>query len=204
MVRRWLLASLVVTGACAPDPGLTDDEDMPESWYCRQVKEWYPDWKEWEHEVFELVNERREDGAACGGIAYPPTQPLHTDHKLACAARKHALDMQTRGYVSHQSPDGETPPQRIRRAGYVASTSGENIAVVAHPLIPLPDSAEVVLDATHIRHRPSPARAVELWMGSKPHCRNIMNEQFTDTGVGYLLAADGAPIFTQSFARGVY
>ncbi len=201
---RWLALAALLVGGCAPTPEMAEDAEIPASWYCRQAREWYPDWREWEHEVIELVNERRETGAVCGGARRHPVDSLAVDDKLRCAARKHALDMQHRGYVAHRSPDGSLPPDRMRRAGYVAAASGENIAVIARPWIPLPDPAEAVLEVTHIRHRPSPERAVELWMDSKAHCNNIMSERFTDTGVGYLLAADGAPIFTQSFARGVY
>jgi uncharacterized protein YkwD len=127
---------------------------------------------------------------------------LAVDHALRCAARKHALDMQHRGYVSHRSPEGSLPPDRMRRAGYRPRRSAENIAVVSHPIIPLPDAAEAVLDAAHIRSLPSPERAVDLWMHSAPHCETIMNEGFEHTGAGYVLAADGAPIFIQAFAGG--
>ena len=194
----------MLLSACANDTRLTRDESIPESWYCRQAREWYPEWDQWEVEVVSLVNERRESGATCGGIAHRSVAPLEIDDKLRCAARKHALDMQHRGYVAHKSPDGSLPPDRMRRAGYLPARSAENIAVMAHPLLALPDPAEAVLDITHIRHRPSPERAVELWMNSKPHCRNIMGEGYADTGVGYVRTAEGAPIFTQSFARGVY
>lgn len=191
--------------ACAETPAeLSEDETIPESWYCRQAREWYPDWGQWEQEVVTLVNEQRADGASCAGVEYPPAAPLEMDDKLHCAARKHALDMQHQGYISHQSPDGSLPNDRMRRAGYVPTAAGENIAVIGYPLISLPEPAEAVLDATHIRHRPTPSRAVELWMKSKPHCKNIMSDRFEDTGVGFVLAADGAPIFTQAFGRGRY
>lgn len=201
-MRSIGIASFIfaLAGCAAQERAVSTDEAIPDSWYCHAVRDWDPDWYDWEAEVVALVNEQREAGAVCGGVEYYPRPPLETDDALRCAARKHALDMQVRGYVAHRSPEGSLPPDRMRRAGYRPRRSAENIAVVSHPLIPLPDAAEAVLDATHIRHRPSPARAVDLWMHSPRHCETIMNEGFEHTGAGYVLTADGAPIFIQAFA----
>jgi uncharacterized protein YkwD len=177
------------------------DDAIPDSGYCRAARSWDPDWGDWEREVVGLVNEQRARGGACGGIRYYPRPPLVVDDALRCAARKHALDMVDRDYVDHRSPEGSLPPDRMRYAGYRPRRAAENIAVVAHPILALPAAAEAVLDVTHIRHLPSPARAVELWMDSPQHCETIMNDEFEHTGAGYVLAANGAPIFIQTFAR---
>src|SRR5213080_4897487 len=46
-------------------------------------------------------------------------KPLKSNRRLAKAAGGHARDMVTRGYFSHDSADGATFVDRIRKAGYV-------------------------------------------------------------------------------------
>ena len=41
--------------------------------------------------------------------------------------------------------------------------------------------------------------AVERWMGSSMHRANILNSQFTRSGIGVARAADGSIYFTQVF-----
>jgi uncharacterized protein YkwD len=41
--------------------------------------------------------------------------------------------------------------------------------------------------------------AVQRWMGSAMHRANILNGQFTRTGIGVARAADGSIYFTQVF-----
>ena len=75
-------------------------------------------------EVVRLVNVARKK-AGCAAV--------HTDARLAAAARLHSEDMARRSYFSHTSLDGRTPWDRIRAQGY-AYGSAENIAAgYAHP-----------------------------------------------------------------------
>jgi uncharacterized protein YkwD len=56
----------------------------------------------------------------------PPKAPLAWDPSLAAAAQAHSQDMATNQYQSHTGSDGSTSDQRIKQAGYNASTTGEN------------------------------------------------------------------------------
>ncbi|HAI75404.1 MAG TPA: CAP domain-containing protein, partial [Microscillaceae bacterium] len=113
-------------------------------------------------ETFVLVNEIRAKGCECGGVWYPAVQALIWNDKLAIAAEKHAADMQDRGYFGHVTPDGVKPSQRVEAEGYNWFKVGENIAWLQK------SAQEVVGD----------------WLKSPGHCRNIMNQEFTETGIG--------------------
>ena len=120
----------------------------------------------YENEVVDLTNaERAKQGCAA----------LRTDERLRTAARRHSVDMDQRDYFSHESPDGTTPWDRMRAAGYDAPAA-ENIA----------------------RGYPSPEAVVEGWMNSDGHRANILNCDLKAIGVGVQLG-DGGPWWTQDF-----
>ncbi len=121
---------------------------------------------EYENEVVRLTNAERAD-AGCGA--------LRNDERLRTAARGHSTDMAERNYFDHNSPDGTTPWDRMRRAGY-NSPAAENIA----------------------RGYPTPQAVVEGWMNSKGHRANIVNCSLKAIGVGVHIA-DGGPWWTQDF-----
>ncbi len=54
--------------------------------------------------------------------------PLAFDERLSAVARAHALDMVRHGYFGHVSLDGESPFDRMKRAGYPFGYAGENLA----------------------------------------------------------------------------
>jgi len=144
--------------------------------YCEAVADWNAQWAEFETAVLELVNEHRAAGADCGsGGSFAAAGPLSMNGELRCAARNHSMDMGTRDYFSHSSPEGEGPGERLNHAGYSPSTWGENIAWGYE----------------------SPEAVVSGWMGSDGHCANIMNANFTQIGVGYF---EGS-LWTQAFGR---
>ena len=91
--------------------------------------------------------------------------PLVEDEQLESAAQAHAHDMSARRYFAHRNPDGLSPHERIRRAGFAGRTSGENLYWGAGA------------DGT-------PAAAVEGWMGSPGHRANILRPAFRRVGTG--------------------
>jgi uncharacterized protein YkwD len=104
-------------------------------------------------EVVRLTNlERAKVG--CG--------PLHVDARLTAAAAGHSADMAERGYFSHTTPEGKSPWDRAKAAGY-ADPSAENIAMGYR----------------------TPAAVVAGWMGSAGHRANIQNCASHAIGVGY-------------------
>ncbi|MEU6932440.1 CAP domain-containing protein [Streptomyces sp. NPDC046374] len=104
-------------------------------------------------------------------------EPLRSDGKLRTAAQRHADDMSDRDYYAHDTPEGRGPGDRITAAGYDWSTWGENIFRGPH----------------------TPAEAVDGWMNSEGHRKNILNCAFREMGVGVNLTSNG-PWWVQDFA----
>lgn len=125
-----------------------------------------------ERRAFDLVNsERRARGES----------PLVWDASLSQLARQHSLEMARSGYLDHRGRDGRDMADRVRASGIRGwRVLGENIAF------------------NQGFNDPS-AFAVERWMGSSKHRANILNGQFTRTGIGVARAADGSIYFTQVF-----
>jgi len=114
-------------------------------------------------ELLELVNEIRSQGYNCSGSELSPVEPLKWNNQLHKAAQLHAEDMLDNSYLSHNSPDGSTPGERIIEQNYNWITFGENIAYGYN-------SAQGVLNA---------------WLSSEGHCKNIMKKEFSEIGIGY-------------------
>jgi uncharacterized protein YkwD len=86
--------------------------------------------------------------------------------------------------VTHQLfSHGQNFAARISQAGYRWSSAGEDIAIGFE----------------------TPSSVVSAWMGSSPHCRNILDPNFTAVGTGTVGAAggqaqSGAATWTEDFA----
>lgn len=119
--------------------------------------------------MLKLVNEARASGATCGTTSYPPVAALTWDDRLAQAARKHSEDMAAADELVHVTPTGAvnyapgtTPGERVEQEGYEYVTMGENVAFGTA-------SAEETL---------------ELLLDSPEHCRNLLQPDFHEIGVG--------------------
>jgi uncharacterized protein YkwD len=100
---------------------------------------------------------------------------LRVDSRLRTAARAHSKDMHVRGYFEHNSPDGKTPWDRIKAAGYTQA-GAENIAMGYA-------TAKAVVDG---------------WMNSPGHRANILNCSLKAVGIGVEYGS-GGPWWTQDF-----
>lgn len=99
--------------------------------------------------------------------------PLKWDEQLAAVARTHSDDMTSRGYFSHDTPEGLDPTDRLHRAGLSCRKGyryglAENIAI---------ETTSNDLDRTA-------AEAVQGWMNSPGHQTNLLGRQYDRTGVG--------------------
>lgn len=108
-------------------------------------------------------------------------QPLQWDERLAAAARDHAFNMAGRGFFAHEDPELGGTGRRLKARGYEWSVCAENIFNEQG----YPDPVE---------------RAVEGWMSSLPHRRNIMNPALTHSGIGVASTGDDRFYFVQIFA----
>ena len=103
-------------------------------------------------------------------------RPLIESPQLAEAATRHAGDMARRSELSHNL-NGRTAADRVKAAGFEYRAVGENIAW----------------------NQPTPKTAVDDWMKSSGHRRNLLGEQFTHIGVGMATNAKGEPYWVQVF-----
>jgi len=89
-------------------------------------------------------------------------RPLQRNSVLDEAATRKAEHMAQEGYFAHYSPEGVSPWYWFDTVDYTYAHAGENLA------IHFTDSGEVV----------------EAWMNSPTHRANIVNNNFTEIGVG--------------------
>ena len=71
-----------------------------------------------EEEVHLLVNQRRAQGAVCGGTRYAPASALEAEQMLQNSAKRHTEDMALRDFVSHVNPDGASLGDRVAAEDY--------------------------------------------------------------------------------------
>jgi uncharacterized protein YkwD len=117
---------------------------------------------------------------------------LRLSKKLSRAARRHARDMARRNYFSHNSPNGSSFLDRIRRTGYLRGARmwmvGENLAWGSGS-------------------RSSPRLTVRAWMRSPGHRRNILTRRFRHIGIGIAFGAPtnvgGSPAATYATEFGI-
>ncbi len=104
-----------------------------------------------------------------------PKQPLNA------IARDYSRQMLRREFFSHTGPAGSTVADRIQAAGLTFRLVGENLAM------------------TENIDRPAKGLVAD-WMESPPHRKNILEGDYTQTGVGIWKEKD-LYYFTQIFLR---
>lgn len=109
------------------------------------------------------VNAARATPRMCGYRRFPAARPLSWSNSLGIAAQGHSRAMARDNYFAHQDPDGDTPADRARSAGFRGRQIGENIAA----------------------GQGSPNQAMQSWLASPGHCANLMNPMFTQVGAAY-------------------
>lgn len=125
-----------------------------------------------EARAWELMNARRQ----VTGLT-----SLEWDERLVSLARMHSESMANGGYFSHKDLNGGYVDDRASKLGIFNWLSiGENIAFMKGYSDPA-------------------TMAVEKWMQSPSHKKNILNSQWRDSAIGTAVAADGAIYFTQVF-----
>jgi len=103
------------------------------------------------------------------------------DPELCGMAREHSKQMASRGYFSHETPDGLQLKERARARGILHfRVIGENIAY-------------------NKGHDDPGSFAVERWLTSAGHRANMLNPVFQASAIGSFVAADGSTYLTQVF-----
>lgn len=89
-------------------------------------------------------------------------QPLRRNALLDEAARLKAEDMAKNQYFAHYSPDGVSPWYWFKQVSYTFAHAGENLAI----------------------HFTDSDAVVTAWMNSPTHRANMVNNNYTEIGVG--------------------
>ncbi|HEU0101115.1 MAG TPA: CAP domain-containing protein [Mycobacteriales bacterium] len=119
-------------------------------------------------EVVRLTNLRRAEHGL---------HPLRAERRLAEAARVHNDDMVAQGFFAHESPDGSSVADRVRRAGYEYAVVAENLAAGQR-------TAQEV---------------VQGWLDSPGHRRNLLSADVREIGVAYRADGPYGTTWTQVF-----
>jgi uncharacterized protein YkwD len=96
--------------------------------------------------------------------------PLQVNAELEQAAEEHDGELIAYNYFAHIAPNGTTPVDRVRAAGYIPGPKfgyviGENLAWGTQNLS-------------------TPQSVVAAWVASPGHLANILEAQYRDTGIG--------------------
>jgi uncharacterized protein YkwD len=125
-----------------------------------------------EARAFDLMNAQR----LASGL-----QSLQWDEQIIALARSHSQSMAEGKYFSHKDPSGGFVDSRASKLGiFNWMAIGENIAFMKG----YDDPASM---------------AVEKWMQSTSHKKNILSGQWRDSAIGVAVADDGSIYFTQVF-----
>jgi uncharacterized protein YkwD len=109
-------------------------------------------------------------------------EQLRWNAALAATARNHSGRMLSTGFFAHVDPEFGDLVRRVNAAGIQWSRIAENIF------------REQGYD--------DPAsQAIVGWMYSPTHRGSLLNEAFTDTGIGIAVSRDGEYFITQQFLR---
>ena len=120
-----------------------------------------------EEQMLALVNEERTKKGL---------KALKMDAKLRGLARDYAKDMFERGYFSHYNPEGQSPFDRMDKAGIQYAAAGENLAYAPN---------------VEVAHRGL--------MESQGHRENILSKDFGKVGIGVIDGGIYGKMFVQEF-----
>lgn len=120
-----------------------------------------------EQEMLRLINAER----AMAGV-----RPLAMDSALTSLSRAYSAEMFTRGYFSHNTPEGVDPFQRMKKANIKYLYAGENLALA-----------------------PTLMRAHTGLMNSPGHRANILQKAYRKIGIGILENKKYGLMITQEF-----
>lgn len=110
--------------------------------------------------MLESINASRREARMCGTSEHAPVSVVGWNESLSEAALAHANDMTSSNFFSHSGSDGSSVSNRADTVGYPWRAIGENIAAGQ-------------LDVAEVHNG---------WLNSPGHCRNIMNNLYSEVG----------------------
>lgn len=108
--------------------------------------------------------------------------PLRPEPRLTAAAAGHARAMANQNFFGHVSKNGASLRQRIYAQGYRYRAAAENISA----------------------GRSTASEAMQAWMRSAGHRKNLLNCRYAQTGIAMVYQADDAPLPGQKYPMKYY
>ncbi|KQV88238.1 CAP domain-containing protein [Pelomonas sp. Root1237] len=108
-----------------------------------------------------MLNALRTQPQACGERVWPAVAALRASTVLADSARRYAEELAARDRIDHVGAAGTSLRTRLREAGYLMRSAGENLA-----------GGPETLD-----------EAMAQWLASPAHCENLMAVDFQEFGL---------------------
>ena len=134
-----------------------------------------------EKQMWALLNQDRLKPEAFAET-YGRTQPLNWNESLATVARAHSRNMLAQQFFAHVDPNGESFTTRINKAGIPWQAAGENIAIYDT----VSGAEAAFMNEPRFQHN---------------HRANILNNSYTDVGIGIVQGPDGSLYITQDFVE---
>lgn len=148
-------------------------------------------------EFLTQINQARSQRRSCGKYgSMGPVEPLVWSDRLYEAAYTHSYDMARSSHFSHNGSGsrndrtavemglgrGSNLRERMRYTNYRWRAIGENISAGQH-------TTQAAMDA---------------WLRSDEHCKNLMSENFTEVGMAYYPSNDQFQTYwSQNFGRSI-
>lgn len=147
-----------------------------------------------EEKIFKLVNEQRK---------LNNLPPLKLNKKLSEIAKAHSIDMAKRNYTSHITPEGLDPNERAKKAKFNIIKKSGNIIRKGIGENIYETQAIMEIDGVkkpYLENSSSVAKkAIDSWMKSEGHKKNILNPDYKETGIGIAISKDKKIKITQVF-----
>lgn len=186
MIAFRVLAPWIALIVCAANPIAADEAKAPDI----RVPQL-------ERRIYDLINQSRTAAKL---------RPLQLDDRLTRIARAHSEDMASRGFFDHVNPNGDDPTARGRRAGFECRKVIDSSSYregLAENLAEIPRLRRVRLIGarnTYDWNTPGDiaAQAVDGWMKSQGHRRNILEKIYTQSGLGIAVSREDVYV-TQLF-----
>lgn len=156
MLKKLLFCSLLFAISCSAERDELSVVAPPSTLSPTEISEF-------SSAMLDEVNDLRIKGCNCGTTYMPAVAPLQINTQLSAAADRHAYDMESKDFFSHQGSDDSKVGDRSTEAGYPWSTVAENIAFVPG------DISDVVAG----------------WKNSPNHCKQMMSADYSDLGVAH-------------------
>ena len=136
---------------------------------------------------------------------------LNWSEELSQIAEQHSLEMAEKAYFGHIDPRGHDASERARRAGfsnlhrsnqYFVLGVGENLfATHSYQEFSVHNNGadQLLYQVSWKKPEEIAIEAIEAWINSPSHKRNILSTTYTVEGIGVAIGSNGTLFITQNF-----